>query len=234
MSSGIWIRIKVKFWSGWGSALKWKEGPGPRSALKWCGSETLVYAVFIRRLYSVHYTLMTTYLTLWMPNGRCTIFSLTVFKNTVLKKMKTSYISTAIENSSVAINTFTHPHRVPTEWPWPLSGVHSLMMVKPAQHSEGEGCTPSTFHYHEQSCNVRSRKQGRYTPPISSLPLYVICAHPDLWYNTDLCLCWQSTVVLYSCRNSALLMLKYLPSHKYINIFYYSMLGHTTVTNIFS
>ncbi len=30
-------------------------------------------------------------------------------------------------------------HRVPTEWQWPLSGVHSIMMVKSAQPGEGGG-----------------------------------------------------------------------------------------------
>jgi hypothetical protein len=42
-----------------------------------------------------------------------------------------------------------------TEWQWPLSGLHSIIMVK----SGDEGCTLSPFHsiyHHEQSCCVRS------------------------------------------------------------------------------
>jgi hypothetical protein len=40
-------------------------------------------------------------------------------------------------------------------------------------------CTPTLFHYiyhHVQSCGVRSSGGGGYTPPISTLPLYVLCA----------------------------------------------------------
>jgi hypothetical protein len=32
-----------------------------------------------------------------------------------------------------------------TEWPWPLSGVHSIMRVKSAQAGEGGRCTPTPF-----------------------------------------------------------------------------------------
>jgi hypothetical protein len=61
-----------------------------------------------------------------------------------------------------------------TEWQWPLPGLHSIMMIK----SEDGGCTLSPFHsiYHrEQSCGVRSRWEGKYTAPISHLPLYLLC-----------------------------------------------------------
>ncbi len=70
-------------------------------------------------------------------------------------------------------------HRVHTEWQWPLPGVHSIMMEKSAQPAEDKGCTlhaPSPFHsiyHHKQSCGVPSSWEGRYTPPISPLPLYV-------------------------------------------------------------
>ncbi len=62
-----------------------------------------------------------------------------------------------------------------TEWHWPLSSVYSIKMEKLAQAGEGEGCTPAPFHYiyhHVQSCGVQSSWEGRYTPPISPLPLY--------------------------------------------------------------
>ncbi len=42
----------------------------------------------------------------------------------------------------------------------------------------GWGYTPSPFpfsYHHEQSCGVRSSWEGRYTPSISPLPLYVLC-----------------------------------------------------------
>ncbi len=60
-----------------------------------------------------------------------------------------------------------------TEWQWPISGLHSIIMVK----SEDGGCTLSPFHsiYHrEQSCGVRSNWQNRYTAPIFPLPLHVL------------------------------------------------------------
>jgi hypothetical protein len=53
------------------------------------------------------------------------------------------------------------------------------MIEKLAQAREGEGCTPIPFHYiyhHEQSCGVRSSWEGRYTTPISTLSLYVLCS----------------------------------------------------------
>jgi hypothetical protein len=61
-------------------------------------------------------------------------------------------------------------------------GIYSIMMENLAQTGGGggRGCTPIPFHYiyhHEQSYVVRSSSEGRYTPPISTLPLYVLCAH---------------------------------------------------------
>ncbi len=51
------------------------------------------------------------------------------------------------------------------------------MMEKSAQPGEGGGCTPTPFH-HVQICGVRPGWEGiyvQYTPPISTLPLYVLC-----------------------------------------------------------
>jgi hypothetical protein len=42
---------------------------------------------------------------------------------------------------------FPSTHRVHTEWQWPISGVHSIMMEKSAQAGEGGGCRPTPFHY---------------------------------------------------------------------------------------
>jgi hypothetical protein len=60
------------------------------------------------------------------------------------------------------------------------SGHYPSMMEKSAPPGDGEGCTPTPFHYiyHQvQSCgtSTRYRGEGRYTPPISTLPLYVLC-----------------------------------------------------------
>jgi hypothetical protein len=56
-----------------------------------------------------------------------------------------------------------------------LSGVHSVMRVKSVLAGEGGGFTPTPSHYiypHQQSCSVRSSLVGRYTEPVSSLPIY--------------------------------------------------------------
>jgi hypothetical protein len=69
---------------------------------------------------------------------------------------------------------YIHRH---TEWQRPLSGVHSIMMEKIAKAGEGGECTPTPFHYiyhHVQSCSVLSSWVGRYTHPISSLPMYSV------------------------------------------------------------
>jgi hypothetical protein len=55
---------------------------------------------------------------------------------------------------------------------------HFLACIPSAQPGEGGGWTPTPFHsiyHHEQSCIVLSSWEGRYTPPISPLPLYVLC-----------------------------------------------------------
>ncbi len=86
-------------------------------------------------------------------------------------------------------------HRVHTEWQWPLSGVHSNMREKLAKASEGGGCTPIPFHYiyhHVQSCGVCSSWEGRYTPPFSTLPLYIYYVawisvkyiRPNMWIRS--------------------------------------------------
>jgi hypothetical protein len=55
-------------------------------------------------------------------------------------------------------------------------------MEKSAQPGEGGG-TPTPFHYFNISTItykvvvVRSSWEGRYTPPISTLPLYVLCGY---------------------------------------------------------
>ncbi len=66
--------------------------------------------------------------------------------------------------------------RVHTEWQWPLSGVPSIMIDKLSQPGDVRGMHPLYFIYHHvRSCDVRSSWEGRYTPPIYTLLLYVLC-----------------------------------------------------------
>jgi hypothetical protein len=61
-------------------------------------------------------------------------------------------------------------HRVHTEWQLPRFGVYipSWWKISPAWWEWW-------VHIHlVQSCGVRSSWEGRYTPPISTLPLYVL------------------------------------------------------------
>jgi hypothetical protein len=75
-------------------------------------------------------------------------------------------------------NPYHRVHTLHTKWQWPLSDVHSIMMENSAQPGEDVGCTLITFHYiyhHVKCCSVRSSWEVRYAPPISTLPLYVLC-----------------------------------------------------------
>jgi hypothetical protein len=67
-----------------------------------------------------------------------------------------------------------------TEWQWPLSGIHSIMMVKSAQSGEGSVCTPRalplSLYLPSQTklwYTLQVRGQILYISPISPLPLYV-------------------------------------------------------------
>ncbi len=89
--------------------------------------------------------------------------------------------------------------KVHTDWQWPLSGVHSIMMVKSAQPFESgwDARLPLSLYlpwvHDKPCCGERSSWEGRYTPPISPLTLYVLCgwdcrsikyravAFPSLW-----------------------------------------------------
>ncbi len=70
-----------------------------------------------------------------------------------------------------------YDHRVHTEWHWHLSGIHSIMMVNSAQ--PGKGGLPLS-HYHHKQSGIRSSWEGRYTPPISPLPLSVLRGYEAL------------------------------------------------------
>ncbi len=64
-------------------------------------------------------------------------------------------------------------HRVHTEWQRPLSGVHSIMMEKLAQASEGGGglhAHPLHYSYsYVQSCNVHAPAEWADTLTLSHL-----------------------------------------------------------------
>ncbi len=73
-------------------------------------------------------------------------------------------------------------HRVHTERQWPLSGVHSIMRVKSAQPGGGGGWKPFPFHsiyHHEESCDVCSSWEGRYTHPS---PHFTSSPKCTLWF----------------------------------------------------
>ncbi len=62
---------------------------------------------------------------------------------------------------------------------WPLSAVHSIMTVKSAQPGEGGGvhALPLSLYLPSRAklwCTLQLRGQI-YTPPISPLPLFVLC-----------------------------------------------------------
>ncbi len=111
----------------------------------------------------VHFT-WTDYI--WRQNTKTSVF---YFVKTVLYNLWTrglSRYSCRLTRIVVAATEYT-------EWQLPISGVHSIMMA-----GEGGGCTPTPFHdssHHVQSCSVRSSWVGRYTRPVSSLPIYVLC-----------------------------------------------------------
>ncbi len=98
----------------------------------------------------------------------------------------------------------------------------------------GGGCTPSPFHtiyHHEQSCGVGSSWEDRYTPPISTLPLYVLCG--------DGLQCEQIFCYLEPSEGLILLAIKF--HTKYISKIYtfreykymlYSLLGFISWLNL--
>ncbi len=73
------------------------------------------------------------------------------------------------------------PQRIHTEWQRPLSGVHSVMMVKSAQPGEGGECTPSPCHsiYHHEQFVVYPPAEREIHSPISPLPLLYSLANPN-------------------------------------------------------
>jgi hypothetical protein len=69
-------------------------------------------------------------------------------------------------------------HRVHTEWQWPLSGLHSIMMEKSAQPVEGGGCTPTPF-----TLSTITNKVVMYAPAEKADTL------PNI-YSTLICTLW--------------------------------------------
>ncbi len=60
-------------------------------------------------------------------------------------------------------------HRLHTEWQWPISGVHSIMMEKSALAKDCERCTRSKLQ-----CTLQLRGQIP-SPYLSSTPICTLC-----------------------------------------------------------
>jgi hypothetical protein len=89
------------------------------------------------------------------------------------------WITKVMKNIEQNIFRFHLIHRVSTEWQWPLSGVHSIMMEKSAQPWWEWGCRPTPFHYiyfraHTVVVNDPVEREDIQNP-ISTLPLCVLC-----------------------------------------------------------
>jgi hypothetical protein len=67
-----------------------------------------------------------------------------------------------------------------TEWQWPLSGVHSIMMVKSAQPGENRECSPSFF-----TLSTISSKVVVYTKRADTLSLFLLYPYMYSADNTD-------------------------------------------------
>jgi hypothetical protein len=79
-----------------------------------------------------------------------------------------------------------------TEWQWPLSGVHSIMMVKSAQPGKGGGCTPTPFTLYTITIKVVV-----YAPAerAETLPLFLL--YPYMYSVTTLYPYMYSVTTLY-------------------------------------
>jgi hypothetical protein len=74
-------------------------------------------------------------------------------------------------------------HRVNTEWQWPLSGVHSIMVVTSAQPGETGGARPPPFILSTTTSKVvvytlQLRGQIHF-PYFSSAPIFILWALPS-------------------------------------------------------
>jgi hypothetical protein len=87
--------------------------------------------------------------------------------------------------SSSKIFLYDLSHRVHTEWQRPLSRVHSVMMEKLAQVGEGGGVHALPLLLYISIITYKfvvyaPTERADTLPPISSLPLYVLCGIPFL------------------------------------------------------
>ncbi len=98
------------------------------------------------------------------------------------KEMRAKIIDCESEGGLAPRTPYSHiyycncaQHRVHTEWQWPLSGVHYIMMVKSAQPGEVGGVHALPLSLYLVSTNIS--KVVVYVPaaPIFPLPLYVLC-----------------------------------------------------------
>ncbi len=71
---------------------------------------------------------------------------------------------------------YDQDHTVHTEWQLPLSGVHSIMMEKLAQSSEGGGARPSPF-----TISTITYKVVTYAPAKSADTLSLLLLYPCMY-----------------------------------------------------
>ena len=121
------------------------------------------------------YNVQCTYLSWYAKSLRYNVYSLVV-QDQNPKKLCVHWKGTLF---SWKLNFSARScYRVHTEWQWPLFDVHFIMMAKSAQPGEGGGVhtLPLLLYLPSRArlC-VRSSWEGRCTPPISPLPLYVLC-----------------------------------------------------------
>ncbi len=89
-------------------------------------------------------------------------------------------------------------HRVNTEWQWPISGVHSIMMEKSALAGEGVEARALFFILLTSCtrCSVRSSWEGRYMPqfhlytPICTLR-YKLTINAPMIYTAPCIMFWM-------------------------------------------
>jgi hypothetical protein len=127
----------------------------------------------IYTLYNLHSTIYTLQSTLY--NMHSTIYTLqpTLYNthSTIYTLQSTfcSLHSTLYTLQSLWSTLNTTDERVQIDRQWPLSGVHSIMMVKSAQPGEGGGgCTRSPFrfiYHHKQSflCTLQLKGQIHFS-----------------------------------------------------------------------
>ncbi len=144
-------------------------------------------------------------------NRRITLIELLcLFRTSLERKMILSLIQDTYEYCSAPMKRQQRPQRpVTRKWhPQSTHRVATATLLRAFHHDGtwwGWGLTPTPFRYiyhRVQSRGVRSIWEGRYTPPISTLPLCVLCSDtpPPFWVFNSIIrnskvFCWHYLVV---------------------------------------